>query len=152
MLDVKSHKHMLECLGEEETARLAGRRLIMDPGEKILVQHIEQEEGCEGKAVDDGRDDGVAERDDNQQRRCREESSPVSRTGRVLNIVYRARGRAEQSDFDVVQSQRHGLKEAAKSSRESLKNDETRSWNKYAHKTNLSNTHVRKKVDDFGRF
>ena len=132
MLDVKPHKHMLDCFDEEETARVAGRWFIIDPGEKIFVQHVEQEEGCEGKAIDDGRDDGVTERDDNQQRRCREESSPLRCLGRVLDIVYRARGRAEQSDFDEVQSQRHGLKEAVSSPRESLKDDETRSSNKHA--------------------
>ena len=83
---------MLDCFGEEETARVAGRRLIIDPGQKIFVQHVEQEEGRKGKAIDDGRDDGVTERDDNQQRRRRKDSPPVRYTGSVLNIIHRARG------------------------------------------------------------
>ena len=58
---------MVNCFGEEETARVAGRRMIVDPGEKIFVQHIKQEERYEGKAVNHGGDDGVTERDDNKQ-------------------------------------------------------------------------------------
>ena len=69
MLDVKTHEHVLDCFGEEETARVAGRRMIVDPGEKIFVQHIKQKEGYKSKTVDQGRNDGVAECDDNQQGR-----------------------------------------------------------------------------------
>lgn len=123
---------MLECFGEEETASVTRKRLIIDPGEKIFVQHVEQEEGCKGQAVDDGGDDRVAKRDNNQQRRRGEECTPIRCPRRVLDLVDRARGRAKQSDFDIVKSQRHGLKEAARSSRKSLEYDETRYWNKQA--------------------
>ena len=56
----------MNCFGEEETARVTGRRMIVDPGEMIFVQHVKQEERYEAKTVDNGRDDGVAECDDNQ--------------------------------------------------------------------------------------
>lgn len=48
---------MLDCLGDEVTARVTRKRLSIDPG---FVWHIEQEENLEVQAVDDGRDDGVA--------------------------------------------------------------------------------------------
>ena len=83
--------------------------MVIDPGEKIFVQHIKQEEGYEGKTVDNGGEDGVAECDDNEEGHRREECSPVRRAGRVLDIVHRARGRAKQSDFDIVFSQRQHL-------------------------------------------
>ena len=41
--------------------------MIVDPGEKIFVQHVKQEERYESKTVDNGSDDGVAECDDNKQ-------------------------------------------------------------------------------------
>ena len=41
--------------------------MIVDPGEKIFVQHVQQEERYESKTVDNGSDDGVAECDDNKQ-------------------------------------------------------------------------------------
>ena len=58
---------MLDCFGEEETTRVARRRMVVDPGEKIFVQHVKQEERYESKTVDNGSDDGVAECDDNKQ-------------------------------------------------------------------------------------
>ena len=57
----------MNCFGEEETTRVAGRWIIVDPGEKIFVQHVKQEERYEGKTIDNGGDDGVTERDDNKQ-------------------------------------------------------------------------------------
>jgi hypothetical protein len=59
---------MLNCFGEKQTARVAGRRMIVDPSEEIFVQHVEQEECYQSHAVDDGSNDRVAERNDNQQR------------------------------------------------------------------------------------
>ena len=121
----------------------------MDPSEKIFVQHIKQEERYEGKTVDYGGDDGVAECDDDQQGHRREECPPVRHTGTVLDIVHLARGRAEQSDVDIVLSQSHALKQAGGTSRKTLKRDEAVSWNKYCMYTmKLGNTYVRKKVED----
>ena len=57
----------MNCFGEEEAARVAGRRMIVDPGEKIFVQHVKQEKRYKGKAIDYGRENRVAECDDNQQ-------------------------------------------------------------------------------------
>ena len=57
---------MMNRFGEEETARVTGRRMIVDPGEMIFVQHVKQEERYEAKTVNNGGDDRVAECDDNQ--------------------------------------------------------------------------------------
>ena len=57
----------MDCFGEKKTTCVAGRWMIVDPGEQILVQHVKQEEGYKGKAVDYGGDNGIAKCDDNQQ-------------------------------------------------------------------------------------
>ena len=57
---------MVHCFREEKTAGFAGGRLIVDPSEKVFVQEVEQEEGCECKAIDDRRYDGIGERDYSQ--------------------------------------------------------------------------------------
>ena len=105
--------------------------MIVDPSEMIFIQHVKQEERYEGEAVYYGTDDGVAECDDNQQGRRREECSHVRRARGVLDTVHRARGRTKQKDFDIVLNQRHGLKEASGSTQQSLKHDETRTRNKH---------------------
>jgi len=65
LLDIKPNEYMVYSLGEEEAAGFAGGRLIVDPGEKVFVQEVEQAEGRKREAVDDGRNDGIAERDYN---------------------------------------------------------------------------------------
>jgi len=57
---------MLDGLREEEPTSIAGARLIIDPSEQILVQEIEQEEGCKREAINDGGYNRVAERDYNE--------------------------------------------------------------------------------------
>ena len=57
---------MLDGLREEKPTSIAGARLIIDPSEQILVQEIEQEEGCKREAINDGGYNRVAERDYNE--------------------------------------------------------------------------------------
>ena len=42
LLDIQPDKYMLNCLGEEEPARVARMRLVVDPSEEVLVQEVEQ--------------------------------------------------------------------------------------------------------------
>ena len=65
LLDIKPNEYMVYRFREEEAAGFAGARLIVDPREKIFVHEVEQEEGRKREAVDDGRYDGIAERDYN---------------------------------------------------------------------------------------
>jgi len=77
LLDIESNKYMLNCPREEESARVARMRLIVDPSEEVLVQEVEQEKGRKREAVNDGGYGRIAERDDNQLSHRREESTPV---------------------------------------------------------------------------
>lgn len=125
LLDIEPNKYMLNRLGEEEPARVARMRLIVDPREEVLVQEVEEEEGRKREAIDDGSYDGIAERDDNQLSHRREESAPVRCTGRVLDLIHRPWCRSKKSDFDIVHYQRSNLKEAAGRSRKTLKDYES---------------------------
>jgi hypothetical protein len=60
LLDIKPDEYMVHRFGEEEAASFAGGRLIVDPGEKVFVQQVEQEEGRKREAVNNGRYDGIA--------------------------------------------------------------------------------------------
>ena len=125
LLDIKPDEHMVQRFGEEEAAGLAGRRLIVDPGEKVFVQEIGQEEGPKREAVDDGRYDGIAERDYNQLSRRGEECTPFLRARSVLRLVHRTRGGIEEGHFDIIHHQGHNLKEAAGCYGKTLKHNET---------------------------
>ena len=37
LLDIQPNKYMLKCPGEEEPARVARMRLVVDPSEEVLV-------------------------------------------------------------------------------------------------------------------
>ena len=121
---------MVHRFREEEAASFAGGRLIVDPGEEIFVQEVEQEEDRKREAVDDGRYDGIAERDYNQLSRSGEERAPFLRARRVLRLVHRARGGVEKDRFDIIHHQRPNLKEAAACSGKTLKYNETTTSNK----------------------
>jgi len=125
LLDIEPNKYMLNRLREEESARVARMRLIVDPCEEIFVQYVEQEEGRKREAIDDGGYDGIAERDDNQLSHRREESTPVRSTGRVLDPIHRAWCRSKEGDFDIVHYQRSDLKEAGGRSGKTLKEYES---------------------------
>ena len=92
MLDIKPHKEMLNRFREEEPTSLAGTRLIVDPGEEILVKEIEEKEGRKREAINNRGYYGVAERDYNQLSHRRKEGSPDRRSGRVLDCVHGAGG------------------------------------------------------------
>jgi hypothetical protein len=92
LLDIKPDEYMVHSFREEEAAGFAGGGLIIDPCEKVFVQKVEQDEGPKRETVDDGRYDGIAERDYNQLSRLREERAPFLRATRVLRLVHRARG------------------------------------------------------------
>ena len=111
---------MLNCFREKEPAGVAGMRLIIDPGEEVLVQKIEQQEGRQRETIDDWRYDGIAERDDNQLSNRREECSPFRSTGRVLDLQHRAWGRSKKYDFDIIHHERYNLKKAAACFRKTL--------------------------------
>ncbi len=144
---------MLKCFREEEPASVAGRRLIVDPSEEVLVQEVEQKEGRKREAIDDRGYNRIPEHDDNQLSHPREESAPFRCTGRVLNRVHGAGARSKEGDFDIIYDQRPNLKEAGGCSGKTLKNYESVSWNKTTTKvTQRQNTHVKKNVEDFGRF
>jgi hypothetical protein len=66
LLNVEPYKYMLNCFGEKESPGVAGAWLVVDPSEQVLVQEIEEKEGRKCDAVDDGRYDGITERDDGQ--------------------------------------------------------------------------------------
>lgn len=61
MLDIEPHKHVLDRLGEEQATRVACFRHVELPEEEILVEHVEEEKGKAGEAVDDGGDDAVSQ-------------------------------------------------------------------------------------------
>jgi hypothetical protein len=130
LLDIKPNEYVVYRFGEEEAAGFAGGRLIVDPGEKVFVQEVEQEEGRKREAVDDGRYDGIAERDYNQLSRSGEERAPFLRATRVLRLVHRARGGVQEDHLDIIHHQRPNLKEAAGCSGKTLKYNETTTPNK----------------------
>jgi hypothetical protein len=53
LLDIQAHKDMLERLGEEHTARVRRRRLLIGIQEKVFVELIKQEKGRARQAIDD---------------------------------------------------------------------------------------------------
>jgi hypothetical protein len=132
LLDIKPNEYMVYCFGEEEAAGVAGGGLIIDPGEKVFVEEVEQTEGCKREAIDDRRYDGIAERDYNQLSHCGEESTPFRYADRVLGLVHRAWGGSKESYVDIIHHQRPNLKEAASCSGETLKYDITMTPNKTA--------------------
>ena len=84
LLDVHADEDVLHRGREEQAARLAALRLVDLPEELVLVQLVEQEERETREAVDDGRDDGVGERNHDEERRYRpqrrrEKHSPLRR-------------------------------------------------------------------------
>ena len=102
LLHIEPNEYMVNCFREEEPAGLAGRRLIVDPSEKVFVQEVEQKEGCKREAIDDRRYDGITERDCNQLGHCGEESTPFRCARRVLDVVHRAWGGCKESYFDII--------------------------------------------------
>ena len=135
LLDIKPDEYMVHRFREEEATGFAGGRLIVDPGEKVFVQKVEQEEGRKSEAVDDGRYDGITERDYNQLSRSGEERPPFLRARRVLRLVHRARGGIKERHSDIIHHQRPNLKEAAGCYGKTLKYNETTTSNKAAIKT-----------------
>lgn len=135
LLEIKPNEYMVHRFREEEAAGFAGGRLIVDPGKKVFVQEVEQEEGRKREAIDDGRHDRISKRDYNQLSRSGEERAPFLRTRRVLRLVHRARGGTKEGHFDIIHHQRPNLKEAAGCSGKTLKYDETTTSNKAAIKT-----------------
>jgi len=113
LLDIKPDEYVVHRFREKEAASFAGGRLIVDPGEKVFVQEIKQEEGRKREAVNDGRYDGIAERDYNQLGRSGEERAPFLRARRVLRLEHRARGGTKEGHFDIVHHQGPNLKEAS---------------------------------------
>jgi hypothetical protein len=125
LLDIKPNEYMVQRFREEEAAGFAGGRLIVDPCEKVFVQEVDQEEGRKREAVDDGRYDGIAERDYNQLSRSGEDRAPLLRARSVLRHVHRARGGIKEGHFDKIDHQRHNLKEAGGCYGKTLKYNET---------------------------
>jgi len=121
LLDIEPNKYMLKCFREEESAGLAGLGLIVDPCEKILIQEVKQKEGGKCEAIDDGRYDGIAKRDDDQLSHRREESAPIRCTGSVLDRVHRARGGSKEGNLKIIYHQGPDLKKAAGCSGKTLK-------------------------------
>jgi hypothetical protein len=132
LLDIKPNEYMVQRFREEEAAGFAGGRLIVDPSEKVFVQEVKQGEGRKREAVDDGRYDGISERDYNQLSRSGEERAPFLGATRVLRLVHRARGGIKEDHFHIIHHQRPNLKEAAGCSRKTLKYNETTTSNKAA--------------------
>ena len=126
---------MVDRFGEKEPAGFARARLIIDPSEKVFVQKVEQEERPKREAVDDGRYDGIAERDYNQLSRPGEERAPFRCARRVLGRVHRARGGSKEGQFDIIHHQRPNLEEAARCSGKTLKYNKTMTSNKIEIKT-----------------
>jgi hypothetical protein len=112
---------MLNCFREEEPPGVTGTRLIVDPSKQVLVQEVEQKEGHKRETIDDRRYDGIPKRNDNQLCHCREESTPVRHTGRVLYLIHGTRGRTKEGVFDTIHNQRHNLKKATGCSGKTLK-------------------------------
>jgi hypothetical protein len=105
LLDIQPDEYMVHRFREEEATGFAGGRLIVDPGEKVFVQEVEKEEGRKREAVNDGRYDGIAERDHNQLSRPGEERAPFLRARRVLRLVHRTRGGIKEDHLDIIHNQ-----------------------------------------------
>ena len=135
LLDIKPNEYMVQRFREEEAAGFARGRLIVDPGEKVFVQEVDQEEAGKREAVDDGRYDRIAERDYDQLSRYWEERAPFSRARSVLRLVHRAWGGIKEHHFGIIHHQRHNLKEAAGCYGKTLKYNETATSNKAVIKT-----------------
>ena len=88
-----------------------------------VVSDEEEEERETRQAIDNGRDDRVCERDDDDESRSRPECTPVDVREGVFDLVDRAWGTAKDEELDVVQDERHNLKEASRSTRETLEDD-----------------------------
>jgi hypothetical protein len=149
LLDIEPNEYMVQRFREEEAAGFAGGRLIVDPGEKVFVQEVEQEESRKREAIDNGGYDGIAQRDYNQLSRIGEERAPFLRASRELRLVHRARGGIKEGRFDIIHHQRPNLKEAAGCSRKTLKYNKTTTSNKVVIKTaNLQHS----RQEERGRF
>ena len=116
---------MVHRFREKEAAGFARGRLIIDPGEKIFVQEVEQDEGSKRNAVDERRYDGIHESDYNKLSHSGKEGAPFLRARRVLRVVHRARGGIEEYRFDIIHHQRPNLKESAGRSGKTLKYNKT---------------------------
>ena len=135
LLNIEPNEYMVHCFREEEAAGFAGGRLIVDPGKKVFVQEVEQQEGRKRDAVDDRRYDGIAQRDYNKLSRSGKERAPFLRARRVLRFEHSARGGSKEGHFDIIHHQRPNLKEAAGRSGKTLKYNETTTSYKAAIKT-----------------
>ena len=135
LLNIKPNEYVVHRFREKEAAGFAGGRLIVDPGEKIFVQEVKQEEGHKRNTVDERRYDGIDECDYNKLSHSGKERAPFLRARRVLRVVHRARGGVKEYDFDVIHHQRPNLKEAAGRSGKTLEYNETTTSYKAAIKT-----------------
>lgn len=61
LLHVHANEDVLDRLGEEEATGVGCGRLLELPQKEVLVKLVEGEEREARKAIDDGRDDGVAD-------------------------------------------------------------------------------------------
>jgi hypothetical protein len=91
LLNIHADEDGADRLGEEETASVVRLGLVVHPRVMILVQKVEEDKRCPGKAVDDRRDYHVADRDDGHKTSLREERAPSCRDGAVLDVIDRAR-------------------------------------------------------------
>jgi len=76
LLYIKPNEYVVDRPWEEESAGVAGGGLIIDPGEMVFVQEVEQKEGHKCETVDDRGYDGIAQRDYNQLSYLGEECAP----------------------------------------------------------------------------
>ena len=68
LLDIHADKDMLNGLGEEKASLLTASRMIELTKEQVFPQVIVAEEGEACQAVNNGGDDGISERDNDDQR------------------------------------------------------------------------------------
>lgn len=68
LLDVKTNKHVLDGLWEEQASSISRSWLVQLPEEEVLPYKIEQAKRDKGEAVDDRGDDHVSKRNDDQER------------------------------------------------------------------------------------
>jgi hypothetical protein len=61
LLNVQAYKDVLKRFREKHSSGIVRAWLLQLPEEEILVQHEEEEEYDEGKAVYDGRNDGICD-------------------------------------------------------------------------------------------
>lgn len=61
LLNIQPNEDMLDCFGEEQSTRIARRRLLILPQKQILVEHVERKECGTSETVDDRGDDRVSQ-------------------------------------------------------------------------------------------